>query len=62
MLSIIPLGKVTLTPTTKLMKSLCGHLVPSLGILHVLPFMVEGAMVPLNFYIFDTWDFDLLVG
>jgi len=56
------LGKVTLTPTTKLMKSLSGHLVPTLGILHVLHFMVEGAMVHLNFYIFDTWDFDLLRG
>ena len=24
--------------------------------------MVEGSMVNLNFYIFDTWDFDLLIG
>ena len=24
--------------------------------------MVEGARVRLNFYIFDTWDFDLLIG
>jgi len=24
--------------------------------------MVEGSMVHLNFYIFDTWDFDLLIG
>jgi hypothetical protein len=56
------LGKVTLTPTMKLMKSLFGHLVPNLGILLVLPFMVEGAMVRLSFYVFDTWGFDLLIG
>jgi len=24
--------------------------------------MVEGSMVHLNFYIIDTWDFDLLIG
>jgi hypothetical protein len=28
---------MTLTPTTKLMKSLSGHIVPSLGILHIQP-------------------------
>jgi len=38
-----------------------GRLVPRLGIINVLPLMVEGSMVHLNFYIFDTWDFDLLI-
>jgi hypothetical protein len=28
---------MSLTPTSKLMKSLSGYIVPSLGILHVLP-------------------------
>jgi hypothetical protein len=28
---------MTLTPTTKLMKSLLGHIVPCLGILHIQP-------------------------
>jgi len=55
-------GKLMLTPTTKFIKESSGRLVPSLGIVNVLPFMVEGSMVHLNFYIFDTWDFDLLIG
>jgi len=54
--------KLVLTPTTKVIKESSGRLVPSLGIINVLPFMVEGSMVNLNFYIFDTWDFDLLIG
>jgi hypothetical protein len=32
---------MTLTPTTKLMKSLSGHIVPSLGILHIQPIQVK---------------------
>ena len=51
---------LVLTPTTKVIKESSGQLVPSLGIINVLPLMVEGSMVHLNFYIFDTWDFDLL--
>jgi len=54
--------KMVLTPTTKVIKESSGRLVPSLGIINVLPLMVEGSMVHLNFYIFDTWDFDLLIG
>jgi hypothetical protein len=53
---------MSLAPTSKLMKSLSGHIVPSLGILHVLPIQVEGTMVHLSFYLFDIWDFDLLIG
>jgi hypothetical protein len=53
---------MTLTPTTKLMKSLLGHIVPSLGILHIQPIQVEGTLVHLSFYVFPIWDFDLLIG
>jgi len=55
-------GKLNLISTTKFIKESSGQLVPSLGIVNVLPFMVEGSMVHLNFYIFDTLDFDLLIG
>ena len=48
---------IVLTPTTKVTKESSGRLVPSLGIINVLPLTVEGSMVHLNFYIFDTWDF-----
>ena len=53
---------LVLTPTTKVIKESSGRSVPSLGIINVLPLMVEGSMVHLNLYIFDTWDFDLLIG
>jgi hypothetical protein len=53
---------MTLTPTTKLMKSLSGHIVPSLGILHIQPIQLEGTLVHLSFYVFPIWDFDLLIG
>ena len=53
---------LVLTPTTKVIKESSRRLVPSLGIINVLPLMVEGSMVHLNFYVFDTWDFDLLIG
>jgi hypothetical protein len=46
---------MTLTPTTKLMKSLSGHIVPSLGILHIQPIQVEGTLVHLSFYVFPIW-------
>jgi hypothetical protein len=53
---------MTLTPTTKLMKSLLGHIVPNSGILHIQPIQVEGTLVHLSFYVFPIWDFDLLIG
>jgi hypothetical protein len=43
---------MTLTPTTKLMKSLLGHIVPYLGILYIQPIQVEGILVHLSFYVF----------
>jgi hypothetical protein len=51
-----------LASTTKLLKSLSGHIVPSLRILCVLPILVNGTKVQLNFYIFDVIEFDLLIG
>jgi hypothetical protein len=53
---------MTLTPTTKLMKSLSRHIVPSLGILHIQPIQVEGTLVHLSFYVFPMWDFNLFIG
>ena len=53
---------MTLIPTIKFMRSLSEHIIPSLGILHIQPIQVEGTSVHLSFYIFDTWDFDLLIG
>jgi len=56
------LQDMTLTPTMKFMRSLLGHIIPSSIILHVLPIQVEGTLVHFSFYIFNTWDFDLLIG
>jgi len=53
---------MVLIPTIKFMRSLSGHIIPSSGILHILPIQVEGTPVHLSFYIFDTRDFDLLIG
>jgi hypothetical protein len=51
-----------LTPTTKLLKSPSGHILPSLGILYVLPIQVKETLVHLSFYILDIIEFDLLIG
>jgi hypothetical protein len=51
-----------LTPTTKLLKSSLGHILPSLGILYVLPIQVKETLVHMSFYIFDIIEFDLLIG
>jgi hypothetical protein len=51
-----------LTPTTKLLKSPSGHILPSLGILYVLPIQVKETLVHMSFYIFDIIEFDLLIG
>jgi hypothetical protein len=56
------LKDMPLAPTTKLLKSLSGHIVPSLGILCALPIFVNGTQVLLNFYIFDVVEFDVLIG
>jgi hypothetical protein len=56
------LKDMPLAPTTKLLKSLFGHIVLSLGILCALPIFVNETQVLLNFYIFDVMKFDLLIG
>ena len=56
------LEHMPLTPTTKLLKGLSGHILPSLGFLYVLPIHVSGTRVHLSFYIFDIMEFDLLIG
>ena len=56
------LEHMPLTPTTKLLKGLLGHILPSLGILYVLPIHVNRTKVNLSFYIFDIMEFDLMIG
>jgi hypothetical protein len=56
------LKHMPLTLTIKLLKNLSGYIVPSLGILYVLPIQVKHTMVHLSFYIFDIVEFDLLIG
>jgi len=53
---------MTLILTIKFMRSPSGHIIPTFRILHILPIQVEGTLVHLSFYIFDTWGFDLLIG
>jgi hypothetical protein len=56
------LKDMPLAPTTKLLKSLLGRIVPSLEILCALPIFINGTQVLLNFYIFDVVEFDVLIG
>ena len=59
----IPFLKIcTLTPTTKLLKSLSGQILPSEGIFHIIPIKVDETKVYLSFYVFDICEFDLLIG
>ena len=51
-----------LTPTTKVLKSLSGQILPSEGIFHIIPIKVDETKVYLSFYVFDIWEFDLLIG
>jgi hypothetical protein len=55
------LKDMPLAPTIKFLKSLSGHIVPSLRILCALAILVNGTKVHLNFYIFDVMEFDLLI-
>jgi hypothetical protein len=56
------LKDMPLALTTKLLKSLSRHIVPSLEILCALSILVNGTKVHLNFYIFDVMEFDQLIG
>jgi hypothetical protein len=51
-----------LTPTTKFLKSLSGHILSSLEILYVLPIQVKETLVHMSLYIFDIIEFDMLIG
>ena len=53
---------IPLTPATKFLKNPSEQILPSLGIVYVLPIKVNGTMVNLSFYIFDIMEFDLLIG
>jgi hypothetical protein len=55
------LNDMPLAPTTKLLKSLSGHIILSLRILCALSILVNGTKVHLNFYIFDVMEFNLLI-
>jgi hypothetical protein len=56
------LKDMPLDPTSKLLKSLLGRIVPSSGILCALPILVNDTQVLLNFYIFDGEQFNVLIG
>jgi hypothetical protein len=56
------LKDIPLALTNKLLKSLLGHIILSSGILCALPIYVNDFRVRLNFYIFDVWEFDVLIG
>ena len=55
-------ANMQLTPTTKLLKSLSGQILPSKGIFHLIPIKVDETKVYLSLYVFDIWEFDLLIG
>ena len=54
--------EIPLIPTNKLLKNCSGHIIPSLGVLSALPIVINDFHILLNFYIFDVWDFDVMIG
>jgi len=56
------LREIPLIPTNKLLKNCSGHIIPSLGVLSALPIINNDFRILLNFYIFDAWDFDVMIG
>ena len=55
-------GNMHLTPTTNLLKSLSEQILPSEGIFNLIPIKVDETKVYLSFYVFNIWEFDLLIG
>jgi hypothetical protein len=51
-----------LTPTTKFLKSLSGQILPSEEIFYIIPIKVDETKAYLSFYVFDIWEFNLLIG
>ena len=56
------LRDIPLIPTNKLFKNCSGHIIPSLGVLSALPIVINDFRILLNFYIFDVWDFNVMIG
>jgi len=56
------LKDMPLIPTNKLLKSCSGHIIPSLGVLSELSIIINDFRILLNFYIFDVWDFNVMIG
>jgi len=56
------LRDIPLIPTNKLLKNYSRHIIPSLGVLGALPIVIKYFRILLNFYIFDVWDFDVMIG
>jgi hypothetical protein len=56
------LKDIPLIPTNKLLKSCSGHIIPSLGVSSALPIVINDFRILLNFYIFDVWDFNVMIG
>jgi hypothetical protein len=50
-----------LTPTTKFLKNLSSQILPSEGIFHLIPIKVDETKVYLSLYVFNIWEFDLLI-
>jgi len=56
------LKDIPLIPTNKLLKSCSRQIIPSLGVLSALPIVINDFCILLNFYIFDVWDFNVMIG
>jgi len=56
------LKDIPLIPINKLLKSCSGHIIPILGVLSALPIVINDFRILLNFYIFDVWDFIVMIG
>ena len=56
------LRDMPLIPTNKLLKNCSGHTIPNLGVLSALAIVINDFHILLNFYIFDVWYFDVMIG
>ena len=56
------LKDISLIPTNKLLKNYSGYIIPSLGVLSALPIVINDFCILLIFYIFDVWDFNVMIG
>jgi len=55
------LRDIPLIPTNKLLKNCFGRIIPSLGVLSALPIVINDFRILLNFYLFDVWDFYVMI-